>query len=216
MYLINAIYFKGMWQDSFDKENTKNGFFYLKDGSAINTPMMSQYMKLKTTSNELFTMVDLPYGQGNFSMVVMIPQPGHTTGEITKELTTGNWDGWMSNLVERDVTLVFPKFTFEYKNNLNEVLSSMGMEVAFSDAADFSGINGTGYLKISRVLHKTFVEVNEEGTEAAAVTAVEIIATSAVPDIIAIDHPFLFAIREVKTGTILFIGRVQDPTVKSN
>jgi serpin B len=113
--------------------------------------------------------------------------------------------------------LWFPKFKFTYKNELNDELSDLGMGIAFSDMAVFSGINGTGGLNISKVLHKSFVEVNEEGTEAAAVTVVEVELTSAGPgNTLKIDKPFLFAIREVKTGTILFIGRVQNPLTSIN
>jgi len=136
---------------------------------------------------------------------------------VVAALTPENWDTWIAGLVEDNVDLWFPRFKFSYQNLLNEELSDLGMGVAFSGAADFSGINGTGGICISKVLHKSFVEVNEEGTEAAAVTVVEMEYTSAGPgNTLKIDKPFLFAIREVKTGTVLFIGRVQNPLTNIN
>jgi serpin B len=221
MYLINAIYFKGIWQTEFKKENTSDGPFYLNTGSPVAVPVMKQTTTLRYTSNDLFSMAELPYGQGNFSMLVMLPQTGLSPDNIVSELTPGNWDTWMGELTERNVDLKLPKFMFEYKNELNKELEAMGMGIAFSDGlADFSKISGIGELFISKVLHKSFVEVNEEGTEAAAVTAVEIEFTSVEPEPqvteFHVDRPFLFAIRETSTGTILFIGRVNNPLTKTN
>jgi len=219
MYLVNAIYFKGIWKIEFKKENTSDGPFYLKDGSQISVPMMKQTSTLKHTENEMFSMIELLYGQGNFSMIVLLPQSGYSTDDIVTVLTTENWDNWISSLSEKDVDLQLPKFTFEYKNTLNNELEAMGMGVAFTDMANFSKINGTGNLFISKVLHKSFVEVNEEGTEAAAVTSVEIELT-AIPEEenakFYVDHPFIFAIREITTGAILFLGRVQNPLIVEN
>lgn len=219
MYLINAIYFKGIWQYEFKEENTSDGPFYLNNGSPVTVPVMKQTTTLRYTSNDLFSMAELPYGQGNFSMLVLLPQTSFSTNDIVDSLTPGNWDFWISTLAEKNVDLQLPKFTFEYKNQLNDELEAMGMGVAFTDTADFSKINGTGGLFISKVLHKSFVEVNEEGTEAAAVTAVEVSLTSFPgPEYTAfhVDRPFLFAIRETSTGAILFIGCVQNPLVKAN
>jgi serine protease inhibitor len=221
MYLINAVYFKGIWQYEFKKENTSDGPFYLSTGSPVTVPLMKQTTTLRYMANEILSMAELPYGQGNYSMLVLLPQTGHSTEDIVTALTPENWDSWISGLAERNVDLQLPKFTFEYKNLLNDELEAMGMGIAFSDdLADFSKINGTGGLYISKVLHKSFVEVNEEGTEAAAVTSVEIAVTSVGPDPqnieFHVDHPFLFAIREKSTGAILFIGRVQNPLIKVN
>ncbi|MBN1788968.1 MAG: serpin family protein [Bacteroidales bacterium] len=221
MYLINAIYFKGIWQTEFKKENTSDGSFYLNSGSPVTLPVMKQTTALRYTSNEVFSMAELPYGQGNYSMLVMLPQNGISADDIVDILTPENWDTWMGELAERNIDLELPKFTFEYKNELNNELEAMGMGIAFSDGlADFSKINGTGQLFISKVLHKSFVEVNEEGTEAAAVTSVEIELTSVGPEPqvteFHVDRPFLFAIRETSTGTILFIGRVNNPLTKTN
>ncbi len=221
MYLINAIYFKGIWQTEFKKENTSDGPFYLSSGSPLTVPVMKQTTTLRYTSNEVFSMAEIPYGQGNYSMLVMLPQNGLSADDIVNTLTPESWDTWMGELTERNVDLELPKFTFEYKNELNNELEAMGMGIAFLDGlADFSKINGSGGLFISKVLHKSFVEVNEEGTEAAAVTSVEIELTSVGPEPqvteFHVDRPFLFAIRETSTGTILFIGRVNNPLTKAN
>ena len=217
MFLINAIYFKGIWQHEFDTDNTAEGDFYLQSGP-VAVEMMKQTTALWHTSNEILSIVELPYGQGNFSMLVLLPQSGKTTGDVVSALTPGNWEIWMNTMTEKNVDLQLPKFTFEYKNQLNEELEALGMGVAFTGSADFSNINGTGGLQLSKVLHKSFVEVNEEGTEAAAVTSVEIEVTSAGPENtpFSVDRPFLFAIRENSTGTILFIGLVRNPLMKEN
>ena len=217
IYLVNAIYFKGMWQYEFDKTKTINEPFYLNDETQVSVPMMKQTISLRHTSNEIFSMAELPYGQGNYSMLVLLPKAGYTTDNILNNLTPENWDEWIGLLTEKSIDLQLPKFTFEYKNVLNDELDIMGMGIAFTDQADFTKINSGGNLFISKVLHKSFVEVNEEGTEAAAVTSVEISLTS-FPDnnLFCVDHPFLFAIREIKTGTILFIGLVRNPLKEEN
>jgi serine protease inhibitor len=217
MYLVNAIYFKGMWQYEFDKTKTINSPFYLNEETQVSVPMMKQTVSLRHISNEVFSMAELPYGQGNYSMIILLPQTGYSADDILNNLTPENWDEWIGMLTVKSIDLQLPKFTFEYKNVLNDELDIMGMGIAFTDQADFTKINSGGNLFISKVLHKSFVEVNEEGTEAAAVTSVEISLTS-FPDnnVFCVDHPFLFAIREIKTGTILFIGLVRNPLKKEN
>ncbi|MBN2481985.1 MAG: serpin family protein [Bacteroidales bacterium] len=219
MYLINAIYFKGIWQYEFDDADTHDDVFKLKDGSPVAAPFMQQEAPLPYASNELFSMIEMPYGQGNYNMVVILPQTSHTTDEVAASLTTENWESWLNALTEQKVLVQLPKFKFEYENLLNDELSVMGMGVAFTPQADFSKINGSGGIWISRVIHKTFVEVNEEGTEAAAVTAVEMVESIGPgPDYVLfrVDRPFIFAIREKYTGTIIFIGCVQDPLSRTN
>lgn len=215
MYLINAIYFKGIWLYEFDEADTENKPFYLNEGTAVTVPFMQQEAAFQYISNEQFSMIEMPYGQGNFNMMVVLPHVNHATDEICTILTQENWNSWLNTMTEENILVQLPKFKFEYKNILNEELELMGMGIALTPQADFSNINGTGGIWISRVIHKTFVEVNEEGTEAAAVTAVEMIESAIGPDpdyiLFRVDRPFLFAIREKSTGAILFIGLVQNP-----
>jgi serine protease inhibitor len=217
MYLVNAIYFKGIWKSEFDKEKTTDLPFNLRDGSKIQVPTMQQQDTFNYFSNDLFSAVELPYGQGNYSMIVMLPGIDKNTDDLVSALSIENWNAWTNEFVNRYVVLHLPRFKFEYNKLLNQDLTDMGMGIAFTGGADFSKIDPTRDLMISRVIHKTFVEVNEEGTEAAAVTVVEIIETSfpggdTGPVYFYIDRPFLFVIKEKDTGTILFIGRVNDPS----
>jgi serine protease inhibitor len=215
MYLINAIYFKGMWTFEFDPEDTGLKPFYPAEGPSFNALAMRQETELNYYHNDLFQLVELPYGDRNFSMLVFLPSAGKSCSDILAGMDNDSWNSWTGQLAETDVLVQLPKFKFETFKLLNEYLSSMGMEIAFTDAADFTGINPAGNLYISRVLHKTYIDVNEEGTEAAAVTAVEVGFTSVGPNpgpvrFIA-DRPFLFAIRENSTGSILFMGRLSYP-----
>jgi len=218
MYLINAIYFKGMWKYEFDEMKTTDGPFYLNSGSTVENEFMNQKMTLPYLSNDVFSMTELPYGQGNYSMVVLLPHDGFTTADIVEQLSSENWNQWMSSLNVRELNVSLPKLKFSYKNLLNNELTDLGLGIAFSDMADFSGINGTGGLRISRVIHKSFVEINEKGTEAAAVTVVEIELTSMPPQPVSfmVNKPYIFALRETTTGAILFLGLVQNPTVEEN
>jgi serine protease inhibitor len=218
MYLINAIYFKGIWKHEFEESKTVNEIFYNSVGTGISANFMKQSVSLKTLVTDRFTMAELPYGQGNFSMIVLLPQEGITPDDLADSLTQDNWNSWNTGLSMREVDLSLPKFKFEYKKQLNDVLTNLGLGIAFTDLANFSGINGTGGLKISKVMHKSFIEVNEEGTEAAAVTGVEMVVTSvpASPLQFHVNRPFLFALRETTTGAILFLGKVQDPTAEKN
>lgn len=217
MYLINAIYFKGIWMYEFNPEDTREQDFHTEDGITQKVDMMQLEGDLLYTGNDLFDAISLPYGDGQFNMLIMLPKAGNTTGDIVAELNNANWNTWLNSLGKQKVVVRLPKFKFEFFRLLNDDLTNMGMGVAFDPYnADFRGINPDGELFISRVLHKTFIEVNEEGTEAAAVTAVEIGNTSYDPNeptviYFTADHPFLFAIRENSSGTILFMGRVNLP-----
>ncbi len=215
MFLINAIYFKGIWQSEFEKKNTVNKDFYLENGSAVKTDFMQQENSVLYSSNEIFQALQLPYGQGNYTMYVFLPQAGKSLQNITEILGKENWKNWDENFVEMNVDIELPKFKFEYELTMNQVLTEMGMGIAFTrGAADFTGINRGGNLNIDYVKHKSFIEVNEEGTEAAAVTVVAIEytsvgGTSKVP--FYVNRPFLFAITEKSTGAVLFIGTVKNP-----
>ena len=211
MYLINAIYFKGIWQVKFDKAKTSDAPFYLSDGSLKNVPMMNIEDTINYYSNDLFRSVELDYGRGNYSMVILLPNTGKSTNDIINVLTTENWKEWTNGFLKTDIALTMPRFKFDYEITLNDILTGMGMGIAFSDNADFTGINRFGGLQISSVKHKAFVEVNEEGTEAAAATVVGIELTSFLGINLCINRPFIFAIREKYTGTVVFLGRVSDP-----
>ncbi len=215
MYLINAIYFKGTWTYEFDPENTGMKPFYPEDGPSFDALAMRQEASLNYYHNDLFQLVELPYGAGSFSMLVFLPDAGKSCDDILAELDNDNWNSWTGELSATNVLVQLPKFKFETFKMLNSYLSGMGMEIAFTGAADFTAINPAGNLFISRVLHKTFIDVNEEGTEAAAVTAVEVSFTSIggdpQPVYFIADRPFLFAIRENSTGSILFMGKLSYP-----
>ena len=215
MYLINAIYFKGTWTYEFDPEETELKPFHPEQAPDLNVSTMSQETALNYYQDDLMQMVELPYGDEKYSMLVFLPAGIHSCSDIQAAMNSDNLDTWTNQLTETNVRVQLPKFKFETFKLLNDPLSEMGMEIAFTDAADFTGINPAGNLFISRVLHKTFIDVNEEGTEAAAVTAVEISLTSIDPDpqpveFIA-DKPFLFLIHENSSGSILFIGKLSRP-----
>lgn len=214
MFLINAIYFKGVWKFEIDKNNTKEKPFYLSDGSVKNCPTMFADDNFAVNYASTFSAIELPYGQGNYSMIILLPTDDSSLNELMSQLDEPMWNDIIQNMsVPTSKLLYLPKFKFEYENELNDELIDLGLGNAFSDSADFSGICKDESLAISKVKHKTFVEVNEEGTEAAAVTSVSVGVTSAGPtmDIFAVDHPFLFVIKEKYTNAILFMGTVTDP-----
>ncbi len=216
MILLNAIYFYGTWAVEFDEDGTKLNRFYRNDGGQPEVAMMSKEDKLEYTSNEIFSAVKLPYGSGQYNMVVMLPNNGHTSADLIAELNNKNWKEWMGEYsTHENVVISMPRFKFAYQSNLNDVLASMGMKKAFSSSeADFSEISEE-FLYISRVIHKTYIDVNETGTEAAAVTAVVFTTTSIEPGpaklYFTVNKPFVFAISEKDTDAILFIGEVQNP-----
>lgn len=218
MYLINAIYFKGQWKYQFEPKDTKE-LDFLVNGANVKVPTMRQKTNLRYFKNENFEAVEMPYNQGNFNCTVILPEAGKTIGDIAPELTLTNWTSWINEFLEYEVTLEIPKFKYEYEEkNVKPVLKDMGMGIAFDDnLADFSRINLNYQLFISDIKHKTFIETNEEGTEAAAVTSVEVGTTSVNPDepqpvLVQINRPFIYLITEKSSQTILFIGAVNDPT----
>jgi serpin B len=211
MFLINAIYFKGAWRHEFNPKNTGKQLFYREDGGSTQVDMMNKKMDLNVYRNELFQSVELAYGKGNWRMYLFLPEAGKTVADVEKSLTAPNWESWLTRYDSiRQVQFSLPKFTFSYEESLKDALVDMGMGVAFTDMADFTGILPDGGLLITGVKHKTFIEVNEVGTEAAAVTSVEVGVTS-MGESISFNKPFLFAIAEKTTGAILFIGRMMKP-----
>ncbi len=214
MYLINAVYFKGTWKYIFEEENTTDRTFYMADNTEKPVPFMNVEEDFAYAELDKCEALKLPYGNESYAMMILLPKKGYTVADVTAQLTADQWDAWMKSFETFEANVYLPKFKFEYKKKLNGVLMTMGMEVAFDMySADFSNIIDNLQLYISDVKHKTFVEVNEEGTEAAAVTSVEISYYSAVANKVTfdVDKPFLFAIIEENTGAIVFMGRVAEP-----
>lgn len=214
MFLINAIYFKGTWTYEFDPEQTQDDWFNMPDGSQTSCKMMRQEDDFQYFESFDFQAIDLPYGEGKFSMTIFLPKPQTDIDSLIAKFNQENWDDWMSSFIKQSGTIQLPKFTLEYGKCLNDILKALGMEIAFEPyQADFTKMRKSGGLWISKVKHKTFVEVNEEGTEAAAVTSVEMIESGTPLDFqMRVDRPFIFVIREHNSQTILFIGKIVEPS----
>jgi serpin B len=218
MYLINAIYFNGTWKYAFDKSKTTEVPFYQEDSTTSNCQLMQQQSKFNYVENDLLQMVELPYGNGNFAMYVLVPQAGKKITDIVAALSDDNWAEWNAQMAEQDVVVKIPRFKFNWGRSILPELKQMGLGIAFdASLADFTGIQPNSNLFISNVIHKSFVDVNESGTEAAAVTVIEIDYTSVgpgekpVPKYFVADKPFLFLIKEKTTGSLLFMGAVKNP-----
>lgn len=208
MFLINAIYFKGTWQNRFDKSRTAPAPFFAIDGSTASVPLMTQNATLGIAHQPDYVAVDLPYGNSAFTMTVVLPDKGIDINSFAESMTQTKWDALELGMHENEVLLYLPRFKLTWKGKLNAALERLGMGIAFQDGADFTPMSTSGKrLVITDVLQKTFVDVNEEGTEAAAATSVGIAPTSA-PPTVRVDRPFLFAIRERFSGTILFMGKI--------
>lgn len=215
MFLINAIYFKGTWTYQFDKDETKDDWFRLPDGTRKPCKMMEQRGFYKYFESEDFQAVDLPYGDGDFSMTIFLPYWNVNIDSLIAEFDQENLNYWLSCFSSDSGDIYIPKFTLEYELKLNDVLKALGMGIAFTSAADFSKMYENVTVWIDEVKHKTFVEVNEEGTEAAAATVVEVTYGPGPPGFwMRVDRPFIFVIRENKSQTILFMGKIVEPTLK--
>jgi len=214
LVLTNAIYFNAEWRYPFPKPDTYDGDFHLVDGTVVTVPLMSQIESFQYGEGEDYQAIALPYVGGEMEMVILLPSEGRFE-DFEMSLNTEKVDEILNNIQFTEVSLTLPKFEFESDFNLTEILIEMGMPSAFGMAAgtDFSGMDGTLNLYISEVLHKAFVSVDEEGTEAAAATAVIMVEMAAIEDAteMRIDRPFLFMIREVGTNSLLFLGRVMNP-----
>jgi len=203
MFLINAIYFNGTWTYRFDEEDTKDEPFYLSGGGTKECKMMEVLSEFKCFKDSNTQVIDIPYGDGNYSMTAVIPYYGEDIDQMITGLTREKWDEWINSLSEDSVNLFLPKLKLEYK-----------VDIAFDPLeADFTGMYAPGDVYISRIIHKTFLELDEEGTEAAAATVVAMTLGSSegsYPEI-RLNRPFLFAIRESHSGAILFIGKIIEP-----
>jgi serine protease inhibitor len=214
MLLINAIYFKGKWKFQFDAKNTVNKLFYKPVGTVSAVPMMKQKADFKSYTGTGFILAEFPYGQGNFVMDIILPDDNDGVKKIISSISSNSFRGWLDQLATKETEVTFPRFKYGYKKQLKDVLTIMGMGISFTDKADFSNISNVPLL-INDVTHQAFIETNEDGTEAAAVTIVDIGVTSIPisPFVVNIDHPFIYIIRETTTNSILFMGRVADPLV---
>ena len=210
MFLINAIYFKGGWKGKFDASKTQTGVFHLLDGGEKQVPMMFHTCNYSYLWEESFRAVGLPYGEGRMSMYIFLPDPSSDLDEFLEDLNAANWESWLSRFGEElDLRLMMPRFKLEYQVLLNDALIALGMEIAFIPLrANLTGI--APLLFIEKVIHKTFLEVNEEGTEAAAVTLVSPPPASS-PGPFIVNRPFFFAIHDNWTNTILFMGIIVEP-----
>ncbi|MBW4633259.1 MAG: serpin family protein [Iphinoe sp. HA4291-MV1] len=215
LFLINAIYFKGSWTNEFDKQQTAEYPFYLSSSKQKQHPMMSQSGDYRYYENQQFQAVSLPYGKnGKISFYIFLPKQNSSLQSFYQNLNAENWENWMTQFSKREGSVRLPRFKMDYDITLNNALTALGMGEAFSNKANFSAMGKN--LKMSEVKHKTFVEVNEEGTEAAAATSVGIVPLSAVeppkePFRMIIDRPFFCAIRDNQTGSMLFMGSIVEP-----
>ena len=213
LVLTNAVYFKAAWMNQFAPANTAPGTFTLSDGSQVDVPMMRAQRSMQAFVDEQFAVVELPYVGGRYSMALVMPAQGGLA-EFESSLDAEKLNEILGSLSTASVTLSLPKFKLESSFDLSEAMKTLGMTDAFMPGlADFSGMEGTRNLYISDLLHKAYVDVNEEGTEAAAATAVVVGMTSMPAESYTInfDHPFLFLIRDIQTNAILFMGRMADP-----
>jgi len=216
LVLTNAIYFKEQWLIQFDEENTTEEDFRVSPEKTIKVPMMSLTdgeIEFNYLETEKLQILEMPYDGEELSMLVLLPQEDSLV-TLEESLNLDNLAQWREMLSQQPVNVFMPKFTFETKYFLNQDLQEMGMPTAFSMQADFSGMDGTKDLFISKVIHQAFIEVNEEGTEAAAATAVVIELKSVGPSVAVFraDHPFIFLIQDNQSGNILFLGRVVNPS----
>ena len=214
LVLTNAIYFKGNWERQFEKKDTRDSPFTVARDKEVAVPMMSQKGQFAYGETERVQFVELPYVENELSMIILLPKELDGLADLERSLTPRGLKEWLEGLSKKDVVVEVPRFKLTTQFRLKEVLTAMGMTDAFSvKLADFSGMTGDRDLFISAVIHKAFVDVNEEGTEAAAATAVvmKLRAAPMPPKVFRADHPFLFLIRDNQSGSILSMGRVVNP-----
>lgn len=210
LILMNSAYFKGLWAKPFNPDETGSGLFYRQKKSEKNVALMSQTNSFAYLRKEDFQAAGLPYGDNQLSMYIFLPAEGLSIEEFVAALDSRKWEEWISGLQEMQLEIFLPRFKMEYETELKEPLSDMGMRVAFTAKADFSPM-GLGHHFISSIKHKTMAQVDEQGAEAAAVTAIFMGRSLAAPPRMVVNRPFLWAIRHNTNRALLFIGVVQDP-----
>lgn len=214
LVLTNAVYFLGNWSSPFDDDATQNAPFYSDGTRTVETPMMRQQAHFRFASADGVQILEMPYKGERLAMTILLPEARDGLAAVEASLSTEKLARWLTSLTPREVNVLLPRFKMTSQFSLVDALKSLGMTLPFSERADFSGMDGRQDLFLSEVVHKAFVDVNERGTEAAAATGVMAGATampSEPPPVFRADHPFVFLIRDTKTGSILFFGRLADP-----
>jgi serpin B len=223
MYLINAVYFNAGWSYPFDTGATNPWPFVRADGSTVFPEMMYAITDLIEEANDLdvspfgtysgsdYQSVTLPYGSEEYRMTLILPDTSTTCEELVADFTVEEWESLRASQTYEYVELRLPRFRFSYETSLKSTLKALGMEIAFSNFADFTNITTQFPITISDVLHKSFVQVDEEGTEAAAVTVVIFIGVGMIDEALVFNRPFMFVVHEESSGAILFMGKVADP-----
>lgn len=214
LVLTNAIYFKGQWDQPFNPEQTREGPFYLSDGKQAAVPFMRQIERFKYGETSNAQVLELPYSGNELAMTILLPKPDSSVSKLEAAMEEDGVESILEALWPTRVDVRIPRFKFDAELSLGGCLQQLGVTDAFNDsAADFSGMSDT-FLYITHVLHKAFIEVNEEGTEAAAATGIVVGVTSVPvdsPKVFIANRPFMFLIRDLGTGSILFMGRMTDP-----
>jgi len=212
LVLTNAIYFKGDWASQFKKDQTRPADFFLADGKTVKTPMMSQEGQFRHAHARGMQILEMPYVGNELSMVILLPARGRDISYVERQLTPEKMKGWLKGLRSQKVQVSLPRFKMTCEFSLKRELAALGLELAFTPKANFSGMDGKRELYLSDMVHKAFVDVNEKGTEAAAATGV-IVRTLSIERITEFraDRPFVFLIRDRKSGSVLFLGRVMNP-----
>ena len=214
MFLMNALYFKGDWKYTFDKKQTQDWNFQLANGADKKVKMMFAESDFRSYTNDDFTAVELPYSSGQFNLTLFVPQAGKNLNAVLQNFDHAKWNAVQAGLAAGTVKVGLPKFTLEYEIQLKKVLSDMGMSKAFGSSAELNGISDDGRLSVGFVKQNTFLGIDEEGTEAAAVTTIGIVLTSVgpgSPKTVVADRPFFFVISEKTSDTVLFTGRIVNP-----
>ncbi len=216
LVLANAIYFKGVWANPYDKAQTSVQPFHVSMATQVDVPLMHHFDNVRYMENTNFQAVELAYRSNGLSMVILLPRQIDACSNLENQLAPALLSRSLSQMKQQRVEIFLPRFKLESGFDLNDTLSRMGMTDTFGPKANFSGIDGTKLLYISGIFHKAWGEVNEEGTEAAAATAVTVTASAIMkppppPPVFRADHPFIFLIRDTRLGTLLFLGRLANP-----